>query len=121
MHKVNERIAVAVPPNSLISRGMPHSDILEFAPPLIPSRKDMSEIAAIARKSDAAICEELQVQGAISPFSLIAGTTIQQEYKPLNIKNKMAYLQSRGSDWHSWAMTGNGWHQVFIYTDREHN
>jgi L-2,4-diaminobutyrate transaminase len=44
---------------------MPHGDILGFAPPLITTRDDMAEIADIARRSVAQVCDELTAAGRI--------------------------------------------------------
>jgi L-2,4-diaminobutyrate transaminase len=64
-HKVGARISAACLNNGLIARAMPHGDILGFAPPLITTREDMSEIAGIVRKSVMQVGEELSAAGII--------------------------------------------------------
>lgn len=64
-HKVGPRISAACLENGLIARAMPHGDILGFAPPLITTREDMDEIAAITRKSVATVCDELSEAGIV--------------------------------------------------------
>ena len=63
--KVGARISAACLANGLIARAMPHGDILGFAPPLITTREDMAEIAAITRKSIAQVSAELSSAGTI--------------------------------------------------------
>ena len=64
-HKVGARISAACLDNGLIARAMPHGDILGFAPPLIATRDDMHEIAAIVGKSVSRVCDELSSAGVI--------------------------------------------------------
>jgi L-2,4-diaminobutyrate transaminase len=64
-HKVGPRMSAACLANGLIARAMPHGDILGFAPPLITTQEDMTEIAAIVRRSVAQVCGELSDAGVI--------------------------------------------------------
>jgi L-2,4-diaminobutyrate transaminase len=63
--KVGARMSAACLANGLIARAMPHGDILGFAPPLITTRDDMQEIAAIVQRSVAGVCDQLAAEGAI--------------------------------------------------------
>ncbi len=63
--KVGARMSAACLKNGLIARAMPHGDILGFAPPLITTRQDMEEIAAIVRKSVLQVTQELKNEGKI--------------------------------------------------------
>jgi len=63
--KVGARISAACLAGGLIARAMPHGDILGFAPPLITTREDMQEIADIAQRSIAEVCDQLAAEGAI--------------------------------------------------------
>ena len=63
--KVGARMSAACLKNGLIARAMPHGDILGFAPPLITTRKDMEEIAAIVKKSVAEVTQQLTHEGKI--------------------------------------------------------
>jgi L-2,4-diaminobutyrate transaminase len=63
--KVGARISAACLDNGLIARAMPHGDILGFAPPLIATRDELQEIAAIAQRSIAAVCDQLAAEGAV--------------------------------------------------------
>ncbi len=65
LHKVGARISAACLANGLIARAMPHGDILGFAPPLITSREDMDEIAAIVRRSVNEVGDQLVAEGAV--------------------------------------------------------
>jgi L-2,4-diaminobutyrate transaminase len=64
-HKVGARISAACLANGLIARAMPHGDILGFAPPLITTREDMDEIAAITARSVKQVCDQLATEGVI--------------------------------------------------------
>jgi L-2,4-diaminobutyrate transaminase len=64
-HKVGARISATCLDNGLIARAMPHGDILGFAPPLITTREDMIEIAAIVNKSVSRVCDELSANGVL--------------------------------------------------------
>ena len=64
-NKVGARISAACLANGLIARAMPHGDILGFAPPLITTREDMDEIAAIVRRSVQQVCEQLVSEGLL--------------------------------------------------------
>jgi len=64
-HKVGPRMSAACLANGLIARAMPHGDILGFAPPLITTQENMTEIAAIVRRSVAQVCGELSDAGVI--------------------------------------------------------
>jgi L-2,4-diaminobutyrate transaminase len=63
--KVGARMSAACLKNGLIARAMPHGDILGFAPPLITTRQDMEEIAAIVKKSVAEVSQQLAQEGKI--------------------------------------------------------
>jgi L-2,4-diaminobutyrate transaminase len=63
--KVGARMSAACLKNGLIARAMPHGDILGFAPPLITTREDIEEIAAIVRKSVLEVTQQLADEGKI--------------------------------------------------------
>ena len=63
--KVGARISAACLEGGLIARAMPHGDILGFAPPLITTRDDMQEIAAIAQRSVARVTDQLLAEGVV--------------------------------------------------------
>ncbi len=64
-HKVGAKMSAACLANGLIARAMPHGDILGFAPPLITTRDEINEIAAIVRKSVSTVCDDLRQAGII--------------------------------------------------------
>ncbi len=49
--KVGAKLSAACLKNGLISRAMPHGDILGFAPPLVTTKQDIEEISSIVKKS----------------------------------------------------------------------
>ncbi len=63
--KVGAQISAACLKNGLIARAMPHGDILGFAPPLITTRQEMEEIAAIVHQSVKEVTSKLETEGAI--------------------------------------------------------
>ena len=63
--KVGARMSAACLENGLIARAMPHGDILGFAPPLITTRDEIAEIAAIVRDSVESVIGSLRREGAL--------------------------------------------------------
>lgn len=63
--KVGAQMSAACLKNGLIARAMPHGDILGFAPPLITTRQDMEEIAAIVEKSVKEVTARLKADRCI--------------------------------------------------------
>lgn len=62
--KVGGRLAAACVANGVIARGMPHSDALGFAPPLIITRDEVDEVVALTRKAVDQVTDELVREGA---------------------------------------------------------
>ncbi|RUV40476.1 aspartate aminotransferase family protein [Mesorhizobium sp. M1A.T.Ca.IN.004.03.1.1] len=63
--KVGARISKAARDRGLIARAMPHGDILGFAPPLIATKAEVEEIAAIAESAVRSVMDELVRDGHI--------------------------------------------------------
>ncbi|RWQ26426.1 aspartate aminotransferase family protein [Mesorhizobium sp.] len=63
--KVGARISKAARDRGLIVRAMPHGDILGFAPPLIATKAEVEEIAAIAESAVRSVIDELVRDGHI--------------------------------------------------------
>jgi L-2,4-diaminobutyrate transaminase len=61
--RVGAKMSAACLKNGLIARAMPHGDILGFAPPLITTREEIDEIAAIVKNSVTEVTELLQQNG----------------------------------------------------------
>lgn len=57
--KVSARIVKAARDRGLIARGMPHGDILGFAPPLVVSEAEIDEIVEIAYAATKQVIDEL--------------------------------------------------------------
>ncbi|MDX8509262.1 aminotransferase [Mesorhizobium captivum] len=63
--RVGARISKAARDRGLIARAMPHGDILGFAPPLIATKAEVEEIAAIAESAARSVMDELVRDGHI--------------------------------------------------------
>lgn len=63
--KVGARLSGAARKRGLITRAMPHGDILGFAPPLVLTRDDADEIVAITKAAVDEVTDELVREGAI--------------------------------------------------------
>lgn len=63
--KVGARLSGAARKRGLITRAMPHGDILGFAPPLVLTREDADEIVAITKAAVDEVTDELVREGAI--------------------------------------------------------
>ncbi|RWH67684.1 aminotransferase [Mesorhizobium sp.] len=63
--KVGARISKAARDRGLIARAMPHGDILGFAPPLVATKAEVEEIAAIAEAAVRSVLDELARDGHI--------------------------------------------------------
>jgi L-2,4-diaminobutyrate transaminase len=57
--KVGARVSTEARKRGLIARAMPHGDILGFAPPLVLTRTEADEMAAIAKAAIDAVTKEL--------------------------------------------------------------
>ena len=62
--KVGARLSAAARKRGLITRAMPHGDILGFAPPLALTREDAGLIAEITRDAVIEVTEELKRERA---------------------------------------------------------
>lgn len=58
--KVGARLSAAARKRGLITRAMPHGDILGFAPPLVLSRADAEQIVAITRDAVNEVTQQLK-------------------------------------------------------------
>lgn len=63
--KVGAQLAAACVSEGLISRAMPHGDILGFAPPLIVKEDDVDEIVARTKKAVDAVTDKLVREGQL--------------------------------------------------------
>ena len=63
--KVGARLSAAARARSLITRAMPHGDILGFAPPLVLNREDAESIVGITADAVRAVTEDLAREGLI--------------------------------------------------------
>ena len=63
--KVGARLSAAARKRGLITRAMPHGDILGFAPPLVLTREDADEIVAITKAAVEEVVDELTRERAI--------------------------------------------------------
>ncbi len=63
--KVGARLSAAARRRGLITRAMPHGDILGFAPPLILSPSDADEIVAITRAAVKEVTDQLKRERAV--------------------------------------------------------
>lgn len=63
--KVGARLSAAARKRGLITRAMPHGDILGFAPPLVLTRDDADEIVAITKAAVDEVTDELAREKAL--------------------------------------------------------
>lgn len=63
--KVGARMSAAARRKGLITRAMPHGDILGYAPPLILTEADADEIVAITKSAVDEVTDELTREGAL--------------------------------------------------------
>jgi len=63
--KVGARLSAAARRRGLITRAMPHGDILGFAPPLVLTREDADTIVEITHAAVREVADELAVERAI--------------------------------------------------------
>jgi L-2,4-diaminobutyrate transaminase len=63
--KVGARLSAAARKRGLITRAMPHGDILGFAPPLVLARADAEQIVGITSDAIADVTEQLKRERAI--------------------------------------------------------
>jgi L-2,4-diaminobutyrate transaminase len=63
--KVGARLSAAARKRGLITRAMPHGDILGFAPPLVLTRSDAGLIAEITRDAVVEVTEQLKRERAL--------------------------------------------------------
>jgi L-2,4-diaminobutyrate transaminase len=63
--KVGPRLSAAAAKEGLITRAMPHGDILGFAPPLTITRDEVDTVVAKTKKAVDAVREELTREGAL--------------------------------------------------------
>jgi L-2,4-diaminobutyrate transaminase len=61
--KVGPRLSAACLDEGLISRAMPHGDILGFAPPLCITRDEVDEVVERTRKAVDRVSDELVREG----------------------------------------------------------
>ncbi len=64
--KVGAKMSAAARRLGLITRAMPHGDILGFAPPLVLTRADADEIVAITKAAVAEVADGLALDGALA-------------------------------------------------------
>jgi L-2,4-diaminobutyrate transaminase len=63
--KVGPRLSAAAAKEGLITRAMPHGDILGFAPPLTITREEVDTVVAKTKKAVDTVREELTREGAL--------------------------------------------------------
>jgi L-2,4-diaminobutyrate transaminase len=63
--KVGARLSAAARRRGLITRAMPHGDILGFAPPLVLTKADADEIVAIVKASVDEVADQLARENAL--------------------------------------------------------